>query len=270
SSSSQPKKTQKHRKPKRKNTQVPQPSGSIKHVADEAIHKERGDRLVKAATTASSLDAKYDSGNIDKTQSKTTPNEASSSGTTLGGGPRGNTLQSDEDSLKLNELIELCTNLQSRVLALEKIKTTQALEITSLKMRFKKLEKKQKSRTHKLKRLYRVGLTARVDSSEDEPSLSEDASKQRRKINDIDADEDITLVNDQDAKMFDVTDLHGEEVFIDNDDANKEVSAAGEVNAASIATTDSAVATITTDEITLAQELVEIKTSKPKAKGIVL
>nr|GEX48812.1 hypothetical protein [Tanacetum cinerariifolium] len=43
-----------------------------------------------------------------------------------------------------------------------------------------------------------------------------------------------------------------------------------QINAASIATTVSAIATITTKEITLAQSLVEIKTSKPKAKGIVL
>nr|GEU44765.1 uncharacterized mitochondrial protein AtMg00810-like [Tanacetum cinerariifolium] len=48
------------------------------------------------------------------------------------------------------------------VLDLEKTKTTQALEIDSLKRRVKRLEKKQRSRTHKLKRLYKVGLTARV------------------------------------------------------------------------------------------------------------
>ncbi|GKB34929.1 hypothetical protein Tco_0879871, partial [Tanacetum coccineum] len=46
--------TQKPRKPKRKDTQVPQPSGPTDIVADEAIHKELGDRLVRAATTASS------------------------------------------------------------------------------------------------------------------------------------------------------------------------------------------------------------------------
>nr|GEV61919.1 hypothetical protein [Tanacetum cinerariifolium] len=34
------------RKPKRKNTQVPQPSGSTEHVADEAVYKELHDRLV--------------------------------------------------------------------------------------------------------------------------------------------------------------------------------------------------------------------------------
>nr|GEX10747.1 reverse transcriptase domain-containing protein [Tanacetum cinerariifolium] len=118
--------------------------------------------------------------------------------------------------------------LQSRVLELEKTKTSQENEIASLKRRVKKLERRNKSRTHKLKRLYKVGLTARVDSSEYEPSLGKDASKQGRKINNIDADEDITLVNDQDdAEIFDVNDLHSEEV-----------SVAGKVTAASIATTD--------------------------------
>nr|GEW57759.1 hypothetical protein [Tanacetum cinerariifolium] len=157
------------------------------------------------------------------------------------------------------------------VLDLEKTKTTQALEITSLKRMVKKLKKKQRSSTHKLKRLYKVGLTARVDSSEDEQSLGEDASKQESKINDIDADEDITLINDQDdAKMFDVNDLHGEDVFVEKEVADKEVNVVGEINAASIATTVSAAATITTKEITLAQALIEIKTTKPKAKGIFL
>ncbi|GJW33309.1 hypothetical protein Tco_0053341 [Tanacetum coccineum] len=60
--STQPQKTQKPRKPKRKDNQVPQPSSPTKHVADEAVHKELGDSLVMAATTASSLEAKQDSG----------------------------------------------------------------------------------------------------------------------------------------------------------------------------------------------------------------
>ncbi|GJS51798.1 hypothetical protein Tco_0625160 [Tanacetum coccineum] len=174
---------------------------------DEAVYKELDDSLVRATTTASSLEAKHDSGNINKTRSKATPNESSSLRTTSGGGPRGNTLQSGEDSLKLKELMELCTNLQIRVLDLEKIKTTQVEEIVSLKRRVKKLEQKKRSRTHRLKRLYKVGLIARVESSGDEEILGEDASKQGR-INAIDADEDITLVNDQDdVDMFDVNTL---------------------------------------------------------------
>ncbi|GKD12939.1 hypothetical protein Tco_1197346, partial [Tanacetum coccineum] len=78
---------EKPRKPKRKDTHVPQPSDPIENVVDEVVHKELGDSLVRAATTASSLEAEQDSGNINKTQSKATPNESSSLGTTSGGGP---------------------------------------------------------------------------------------------------------------------------------------------------------------------------------------
>nr|GEU62763.1 hypothetical protein [Tanacetum cinerariifolium] len=48
------------------------------------------------------------------------------------------------------------------------------------------------------------------------------------------------------------------------------VNATGEINDASIPTTDSITATMTVDEVTLAQALMEIKSKKPKAKGIVL
>ncbi|GJW37472.1 hypothetical protein Tco_0060392 [Tanacetum coccineum] len=106
---------------------------------------------------------------------------------------RGNTLRSGEDSLKLKELMELCINLQTRVIDLETPKTTQANEIDSLKRRVKRLEKKKRSRTHGLKRLYKVCLSARVESFRDKEVLGEDASKQERRINAIDADEDITL-----------------------------------------------------------------------------
>ncbi|GJX95316.1 hypothetical protein Tco_0351114 [Tanacetum coccineum] len=149
----------------------------------EAIYKELDNSLVRASTTASSLEAEQDSGNINKTRSKATPNESSFLGTTSGGGSRGNTLRSGEDSLKLKELIELCTNLQTRVLDLEKTKTTQAEEIVSLKRRVKKLEQKKRSRTHGLKRLYKVSLTARVESSRDEESLGDEVLAEQEVAN---------------------------------------------------------------------------------------
>ncbi|GKD72093.1 hypothetical protein Tco_1330375 [Tanacetum coccineum] len=98
---------------------------------------------------------------------------------------------SGEDRLKLNELMELCTNLSQRVLDLENTKTSQAAEITKLKERVKKLERRNKSRTPGLKRLRKVGRTARIESSEDEGlGAQEDASKQGRKVTDLDADAD--------------------------------------------------------------------------------
>nr|GEU50641.1 hypothetical protein [Tanacetum cinerariifolium] len=60
------------------------------------------------------------------------------------------------------------------VLDLEKTKTSQRNEIDSLKRRVKKIEKRNKSRTYKLKRLYKVGLSVRVESSRDEESLGGD------------------------------------------------------------------------------------------------
>ncbi|GJT45292.1 hypothetical protein Tco_0954007 [Tanacetum coccineum] len=55
---------------------------------------------------------------------------------------RGNTLQSDEDRLKLDELMALCTTLPNRVLDLEKTNTSQHNKIASLKRRVKKLKKR--------------------------------------------------------------------------------------------------------------------------------
>ncbi|GKC01220.1 hypothetical protein Tco_0987356, partial [Tanacetum coccineum] len=111
-------------------------------------------------------------------------------------------------------------------------------------------------------------MTARVESSGDEEDLGEDASKHGRRVNAIDADEDITLVNvqdDVDNEMFDVDALNGEEVFVagQNENVVEKVVDAAQVSIA--ATT----VTITTEEITLAQALEALKTSKPKVKGIV-
>ncbi|GJX16100.1 hypothetical protein Tco_0216932 [Tanacetum coccineum] len=163
---------------------------------------------------------------------------------------RGKTLRSDEDRLKLDELMAFCTTLQSRVLDLEKTKTNQANDIASLKRRVKKLKKKRRSRTHKLKMLYKVGLSVRVESSRDEESLGDDASKQGR-INAIDADEDITLFNvqdDADKEMYDVGTVTGDEVFAEQEVVAKDVN-------------------LTVDEVTLAQALAALKSVKSKVSA---
>ncbi|GJS49448.1 hypothetical protein Tco_0599569 [Tanacetum coccineum] len=191
-------------------TQVPRPSDPTESVAYEAIHKELGDSLVWAATTASSLEAEQDSGNITKTQSKETPNESSSIGT---------------------------TSVWSQV-----------KELISLK------------------KIYKVSLTARVESSRDEESLGEDASNQGR-INVIDVDNEITLgsvKDDADKEMFDVDALNGEEVFVagKNENVVEEV-----VDAAQISTAATTV-TITTEEITLAQALKALKNFKTQEEPV--
>ncbi|GKE37059.1 hypothetical protein Tco_1460464 [Tanacetum coccineum] len=56
---------------------IPQSSGPPVKVGDEAIHKELGDRMERAATTASSMEAEQESGNINKTQYMATLNRSS-------------------------------------------------------------------------------------------------------------------------------------------------------------------------------------------------
>ncbi|GJV04712.1 putative ribonuclease H-like domain-containing protein [Tanacetum coccineum] len=91
----------------------------------------RDDSLERATTTTTGLEAEQDRGNISKTQSKATPNEPSSIGTSSGGG---------------------------------------------------------------LRRQDTMGDTIAQTSDESNLGDQEDASKQGRKIHDIDADEDSTLI----------------------------------------------------------------------------
>ncbi|GJW60052.1 hypothetical protein Tco_0109387 [Tanacetum coccineum] len=123
-----------------------------------------------------------------------------------------------------------------------------------LRIRVKRLEKKGGLRTHGLKRLYEVGLSRRVESSEDEGLGEEEASKQGR-IADIDADAGINLVSthfDVDTDMFGVHDLVGDEVVVEIEVAFKDVN-------------------LSVDEVTLAQ-LAALKTAsiRPKVKGLVI
>ncbi|GJR18051.1 hypothetical protein Tco_0966578 [Tanacetum coccineum] len=149
-------------------------------------------------------------------------------------------------------------------------------EITELKERVKKLKKKGGSRTHKLKRLYKVGRSARVVSFEDKGlGDQKDASKQGKKIDEIDQDAEVTLVDEthgrySDNLMFDIGVLDNEEVFVGQDMAEKEVDMAEkDVSTANPVTTAGEVVTTASveipDELTLAQSLIEIKSVKPKA-----
>nr|GFA17593.1 hypothetical protein [Tanacetum cinerariifolium] len=207
---SQPQRKQKTKKPKRKSTELPQTSVPIEVVADRAVYKEMYDNY----------------------------------------------------------------------------KDYSSIRDWKLKKKAKKLEKKASKRTHKLKRLYKIGSSRGMESS-DEASLGdqEDASKQRRIIDNLNANEGVTLVdetqerNDQD--MFDTGVFDDEEVI-----AEKEVSTADLVTTAvEVVTTVSVkvsivatTPTISMDHITLAKELAALKSAKPmvkepsvpKTKGIVM
>nr|GEW52921.1 hypothetical protein [Tanacetum cinerariifolium] len=88
------------------------------------------------------------------------------------------------------------------------------------------------------------------------------------RIDAIDAYEDITMVSVQDdaeKEMFNVDTLGGKEVFVTGQNKNV-VEEVVDVAQVSI---DATTVTINTKEITLAQALEALKTSKPKVKGMV-
>ncbi|GJX87707.1 hypothetical protein Tco_0339721 [Tanacetum coccineum] len=156
--------------------------------------------------------------------------------------------QSGKDSMQLFELMNLCTSLQDKVLDLEKAKTAQAKEITSLKKRVKQLEKRRKLTTLGFKRL-RKGW----------------------KIKDLDADAEVALVNEtqemnDDNLMFDTVMLEEQEIEFEKVVEEPVVSVATTTKSIRVSATE----VVTTasveipDELTLAQILIEIKTAKPK------
>ncbi|GJY03366.1 hypothetical protein Tco_0369306, partial [Tanacetum coccineum] len=75
----------------------------------ETVYKEWEDRMERAATTASSLEAEQDS----EAQIRFEAASKQSNDPPLS---RVNTLGSGEDSMKLKELMELCTKLSERIL----------------------------------------------------------------------------------------------------------------------------------------------------------
>ncbi|GKE20749.1 hypothetical protein Tco_1432261 [Tanacetum coccineum] len=192
--------------------------------------------------------------------------------------------------MQLNELIALCTQLKQQVLNLEKAKSDQAIKIASLKKRVDKLEKRRQLRTTGLTRFKKLGTTKRVKSSNDSLGAQEDASKQGRSIEDIDADAEVTLVNEHQNEdlMFYTRVLDDDEVFVDvassekNEQSTKlDDSTAGEaVTTASVEDSIAPTIRVSTadigevtaakiDELTLAQTLIEIKVVKPKVVTIV-
>ncbi|GJT69092.1 hypothetical protein Tco_1028378 [Tanacetum coccineum] len=128
-------------------------------------------------------------------------------------------LPSGEDSMQLNDLWFMY-QIAKQVLNLEKAKSDQAIKIASLKKRVEKLERRRKFRTIRLQRLMKVGSASRIESSNDSLDAQEDTSKRGRRIKDIDADVEVTLVNETQERqdedlMFDTRVLDGDEMFVD-------------------------------------------------------
>ncbi|GKB88361.1 hypothetical protein Tco_0960633 [Tanacetum coccineum] len=142
--------------------------------------------------------------------------------------------------------------LSDRVLAMENTNTSQAAEITTLKERVKMLEKKRRSRTYKLRRLYKG-----------------------RKLADLDADTEVTLIdetqgrNDEDL-MFDTGVLNGDEVFQKPMVNTATTTCSIPVSVADpVTTAGEVIKSAKPKAVTTAATMVTPVSSRPKAKGIV-
>ncbi|GKC02528.1 putative ribonuclease H-like domain-containing protein [Tanacetum coccineum] len=109
----------------KKATEISQSSGPIYLVLDHTVIKEWEDRMERATTTASSLEAEQDSGSGPRCQDTILGDaeaqirfEAASKQSNNPPFSRVNTLGSGEDNIKLNELMELCTKLSDWILDL--------------------------------------------------------------------------------------------------------------------------------------------------------
>ncbi|GJR87127.1 hypothetical protein Tco_0211138 [Tanacetum coccineum] len=110
--------------------------------------------------------------------------------------PRVNTLRSDEGSMKLQELMVLCTTLSKKVESLKtdlkQTKNIYGAAYTKLIKKVKKLEKIVKS--SQTRRRAKIIVSEDEEGSDSNILAQGDPSKQGRKIAQIDEDEGITLI----------------------------------------------------------------------------
>ncbi|GKA38953.1 putative reverse transcriptase domain-containing protein [Tanacetum coccineum] len=233
-------------------SEVPQPiSPTQTPTADEAASTGVDVKHGGATIHDSYLDAGQGSGNIDKTP--TMPHDSPLL--------RVHTLGSDEGRMQHNELMDLVTKLSDRVVALEtdlrQTKKVYGAAYTKLIKKVKKLERAAKSSQSRRR--------ANIVVSDDEDD-AEDSSKQGRKIDEIDQDPDITLVQ-HDAE---IQGRHGQEMEFETEVYTAEdVSTAG----AAVTTAGASISTAspprvsTAEDISTAETLVYIRRSAAKDKG---
>ncbi|GJT32245.1 hypothetical protein Tco_0922664 [Tanacetum coccineum] len=236
-------------------TEVPQPSSPPHtNVADEAASTGVDVRHGGAAITVTSLDAGQGSGNIDKTP--TMPHNSSLL--------RVNTLGSDEGRMQQNELMDLVTKLSDRVVALEtdlqQTKKVYGAAFIKLIKKVKRLEKKDK--LSKSRRKLRLVLSDEKGSDSDIL-----APKQGKKIDEIDQDPNISLVQHDTEFNFDFNAAKEVSTAEENVSTAEPVSTTGAaVTTASVAISTATPTRVSTVNDIASESLVYIRRSATKIK----
>nr|GEZ19744.1 hypothetical protein [Tanacetum cinerariifolium] len=199
-------------------------------TGDETVYKEWKDKIKRAVTTASSLEAEHESGNINRTQFMATLNEPLPHVIGSGSGPR-------------------------------RSKDCQAKDIANLKKRVKKLENRRKSRPEGLKRLKKKRSIEDINQDAEIALVDEAHGRMHDAymfgVDDLEGNEVIVDVREKfvekEVSTADPVTTAGEVV----------IAASVEDSAAPTTTTTADV----DDELTLAKTLITIKAAKPKDKS---
>ncbi|GJT15357.1 hypothetical protein Tco_0874063 [Tanacetum coccineum] len=171
----------------------------------------------------------------------------------------GHTPRSDEGRPNFNELINLCTQLSNRVLALENSKTAQDLVIQKLKKRVKRLEKALRARTPGMK-LFKIGTSKRKGLDK------ENVSKQGRK-----SDKTKPIFNDSDFDVLDdaMENVEGgstaEKITTDGDTLNT-----ASINVSAAGPSTSTARDIFEDEMTTIADILAIRSTRPRTTSVMI
>ncbi|GKD77903.1 hypothetical protein Tco_1340524 [Tanacetum coccineum] len=247
----------------------------IPNVADEAVFKEWDDRVVRATTTAASLDAAQASdrprcqkamgGFIAQTRSKRASKHSYDS-LLLGV----NTAGSDEEIFEQHELMDNVppTPHDSPLSGGHTPGSDKDLVIQKLKKKVKRLEKKLRARTSGMK-LFMIGTSKKKNLDK------ENVSKQGRK-----SDKIKPMFEDSDFAELDMENVEGDAETQGRNTAEHgdtinttsiDVSAAGPSNVSTADPSTSTTGDIFKDEMmTIADTLVAIRSTRPRTTSVVI
>ncbi|GJT02774.1 hypothetical protein Tco_0823943 [Tanacetum coccineum] len=255
---SHPQKTQTPRQAKRgRDTKIPQSGGLPKKVGDEDVYTGEDDRVVRATTTATSLEAEQESGNIHKTQSTATLNEPSPQGTGSGSRPRcQDTILGDADAQTSMEHQDDLTDfvpptphdsplLGGHILGSDE--DCSRFGDQKLKKKLKRLEKKLRARTPGMK-LFKIGTSRRKSLDKENVSKQGRNLKTRPMFEEGDFDDDFDDIDDMVNEAME--NVEGDRVNV-----------GGVINTATTGVT------FEDEDITIAQTLVKMRSQKDKEKG---
>ncbi|GJV26239.1 putative ribonuclease H-like domain-containing protein [Tanacetum coccineum] len=215
-------------------------------TGDEAIHEERGDSMERAATNAASLYVEQDSGNINRTQSTAIPNIPFPQGISSGGSPRFQESMGDTIAQTRSEMVStpsydsLLLGVNTRGSDEKRIELKELMDMCT----------KLSDRVLDLKN---VTDAQALENQEEPTELVEDKGS---------AEKGVSAAEDKDSTADPVTTI-GETVTTDS--VNPEDSTAVDV---SVGSPTRLVDDSTTNDVTLAETLMAIRSTKDKGKGI--